>query len=134
MPSVNELFKGKFLNAKDLDDEDMIVTIKRIVEEEVGQGDQKEDKWIVYFKGMEKGLVLNKTNANTLASLLGDETDDWIGKQVTLCVMDVEFKGKMMPGLRFKSRLPKPKAEKVAKPAAREPGGDDDKDDDDIPY
>jgi hypothetical protein len=129
MPSVKDLFPSKYLSAKDLDDEDLIVTIKRVEEEEVGQGDKKEDKYVLYFKGVEKGMVLNKTNANTLAALLGDETDDWIGKQATLCVMDVEFGGKLTPGLRFKSRLPKPKADKVAKPAARDPGGDDEESD-----
>jgi hypothetical protein len=39
---------------------------------------------VVYFQGKQKGLVTNKTNANNIAALYGDDTDDWIGQKIML--------------------------------------------------
>ena len=39
---------------------------------------------MVKFKEFEKELPLNKTNVNALVKLLGDVTEDWIGKVVML--------------------------------------------------
>ena len=41
-------------------------------------------------------MVLNKTNANTIAKMHGEETDDWAGKRIILCAREVEFQGTMM--------------------------------------
>ena len=38
----------------------------------------------VAFVGKTKRLLLNKTNATTLATAFGDETDGWIGRKVRL--------------------------------------------------
>ena len=39
-------------------------------------------KMVVYFYGVEKGLICNSTNLNAIASILkSDETDDWTGGQ-----------------------------------------------------
>ena len=83
MPSMNDLFPSNYLKAADFE-EDATLTIKALRQEKIGQGKDADDKWILFFKEEKKGLVLNKTNANTLCKLYGDDTDDRIGKQVTL--------------------------------------------------
>jgi len=98
----NDVFPSKYLKAADLD-EDVELTIRSVVLEELkGEHGEAEQKPICYFQEGEKGLLLNKTNWNTLAQLFGDESDDWPGKTITLTVMDVQFKDKMVPALRVK--------------------------------
>lgn len=59
------------------------------------------DKWTIFFKGMEKALVLCKTNASIIHFVTGEEPgDDWIGHTVTLQVRMVESFGEMVPAIR----------------------------------
>jgi hypothetical protein len=55
----------------------------------------------VYFAELSKALVLNVTNAKTLARAFGEHTDDWTGKVVDLMVREVEFSGKIVPAIRI---------------------------------
>jgi hypothetical protein len=59
-------------------------------------------KPIVFFQGAEKGLVLNKTNANTIAGMYSPETSNWIGKQVTLFPTQVDFQGRQVAAIRVR--------------------------------
>jgi hypothetical protein len=49
---------------------------------------------------------LNKTNSNTLAHKLGDDTDEWVGKSVQLYSEPVYFQGKTTDGLRVRPMVP----------------------------
>jgi len=108
---IDKTFTSKWLRAADLEDmEDeqthtAVVTISHVAMEDVGgEGDQKP---VLYFKGIDAGLVLNKTNANTLMDLLGKETDDWDGKAVGLFTQEVDFQGKQVLAIRVRMKLPK---------------------------
>ena len=73
--NINGAFPSNFIKAADLQGSEPIVTIKSVEFEPVGQ--EKEMKPVVYFVNKEKGMVLNKTNANTIATLTGTfETED----------------------------------------------------------
>ena len=116
----SDVFPSKYLKAADLD-EDVELTIRSVVLEELKSEDGSEQKPICYFEEGERGLLLNKTNWNALAQQFGDESDAWAGKTVTLTVMDVQFKDKMVPALRIKiprsptGKTPFPKAKKTEK-------------------
>jgi hypothetical protein len=116
---IGELYKGKFLRAADIDElmdentQTAVVTIDRVVEEEIGQDQQI--KAVCYFKGIDPGLVLNKTNASTLIKLLGDETDEWTGKKIGLFTTEVDYAGQQVLAIRVRLKLPK--AGKAAPPA-----------------
>ena len=69
--------------------------------EEVGQGDEQEQKPVLYFQDRTK-MVLNKTNANCLKEMFGPETTDWKGREVILHVQKVSFGANMVDGLRIK--------------------------------
>ena len=108
MPSVNDSYPSKYLKASDLNDTPLTLQISDVSEETVGQGDQAEKKLVCYFRGEEKGMVLNKTNATTIADQLGDETDDWIGQSITLFPTQVDFGGRQVEAIRVKKRSAKP--------------------------
>ena len=63
----------KYLKAGDLQGRPVIVTIRDVVVETVGQGRDSEEKPVVCFVGKEKGLVLNTTNGNSIADEFGDQ-------------------------------------------------------------
>ncbi len=122
MPKTGDMYPSRYLKASDCEDGDITLTIKEIRQERIGQGRDADDKWILFFEEEEKGLVLNKTNTNTIAKLYGDDTDDWDGKQVTLFSTEVSFQGDMVEAIRVRSKPPKARG-KVAKTA---PAEDDD--------
>ena len=74
----------------------------------VGTEGQAEKKPVLYFIGKAKGLVLNKTNGETLSSAYGDETDVWRESIVVLYPTTTSFKGQTVPCLRV--RVPTPPA------------------------
>ena len=59
------------------------MTIKTVVLEDM-PGDDHEQRWVAYFNGLTKGMVLNVTTIRALESAFGDDTDRWIGGKVTL--------------------------------------------------
>ena len=77
---ISEKFQSNFLKAEDLQGRRQHVIIASVGEEEIGG----EKHLIVYFRGKQKALVLNKTNASYLASSVSDETDDWPGHEIVL--------------------------------------------------
>ena len=99
------LFPSKWLAAADLNGEDRIVQIKQIIpSEEVGQS--KDKRPIVFYQGVEKGMVLNKTNAKRIAKLYGADTDKWIGKFITLYPSECDFGDETVPCLRVRQDAP----------------------------
>jgi hypothetical protein len=110
----------------------MAVTIEAIRMEEIGR--DKQTKPVLYFEEAGTGLILNKTNARTIARLLGtEEFDDWIGKTIKLYRTEVDFQGEMVESIRVRSRPEKPKAKErtpvaAVKKAATEPEAEVDED------
>jgi hypothetical protein len=129
MPKMSQMFPSKWLAAADLDDQERTFTVSDISEETVGQGEAAEDKWVVTFRETSKGLVLNKTNATSLKTCLGDDTDDWMGRKVVLYPTEVQFQGKMVEAIRVKE-----KATKAANKPATKAGAIVAEDDGDVPF
>lgn len=155
MPSVNKLFPSQYLSGEDLDGRTVTLLIKGARLETVGQGEQAEQKLVVYFKGTDKKFVLNKTNALAIAALHGDDYDMWGGKRISIHPVIVTAFGKTAPAVRVLDRIvdPAPATNPVpAQPARQaqspkqayagvndnpfnEPGfGDDEEDGEDIPF
>jgi len=81
-----------------------LLTVKAIKMENLGTESDPEKKWVMYFEGEEKGLVLNKNNIQRATTAFkSDDSDDWVGRQIVLYVdHNVEFGGKMVGGLRIR--------------------------------
>jgi hypothetical protein len=130
--NINEAYPSRYLKASDLDGKNVTVSIKSAELEEFDQ----ERKIVLGFANTEKLMVLNKTNARDIAKLLhSEETDDWVGKHITLCPREVECKGTMVLALRVLAQ--KPEAHKKAPPPAPPVQTEETADeiaDDDIPF
>ena len=102
--NIEVAFPSKWIRAANLQGRDITLTILRCFEEQVGRG--SETLPVLYFSGTEKGLVLNKTNANTIADALGAETDNWIGQKITLYSTTTDFEGKRTDCIRIRDLAP----------------------------
>lgn len=109
MPNINEAFPSNYLKAADLQGRQVTVTMDRAEYEKIGD----DRKLILFFKGKEKGMVLNKTNANNIAALYGPDTDDWNGEEIVLFEAMVDFQGKTVPAIRVRAPSRKPSHNRV---------------------
>jgi hypothetical protein len=105
----DDFFPSKYLKASDLKGQSVVVKVDRVQKEKLGE----DTKPVIYFQGKQKGMVLNKTNWTAIADLYGDESDDWTDGEIELFEAQVEFQGKVGPGLRVR---------KVRKPSKIESG------------
>ena len=102
---LSEMFPSNLLKSQDLLDAggEMVLTIAKVEMKTFNRDDgSKDTKPLIYFEE-DKQMACNKTNANIIAEMHGDDTDEWIGKSVTLVVKDVEFQGKTVMGIRVKN-------------------------------
>lgn len=99
MPSVDEMFPSQWLKAYDIDG-DVVARVERVAVEQVGP--EREDRWIVYFQGQTKGLLLNKTNAKVLGQLYG-LSEAWIGKAIVLFETQVDAFGETHDVIRMRA-------------------------------
>ena len=89
---IRLMFPTDYVTAADLGGVDKTVTVASVVQEKLTmQGGVTEDAWILSFNEAKKKLVLNKTNAKLIAAHHGEESDDWIGKQITLYATQCKF-------------------------------------------
>jgi hypothetical protein len=108
---VSEAFPSKYLSAADLNGQNVRVVMQNVEIEKVGE----DMKPVLYFRGKNKGLALNKTNSKTIADVYGDEMDDWNGSELILFPVMTDFQGKQVEAIRV--RAPQPKDNKA--PVAR---------------
>lgn len=105
MGMIDKMFPGTYLKAGEYDERGTVHTISECRQEEVGT--DKELKWVVYFHDAGKGLVLNKSNAEALLDMLGEDLDAWSGKKVEVYHdANVSYGGKRVGGLRVRKALP----------------------------
>jgi hypothetical protein len=97
---ASDSFPSKYLKASNLNGREPTVIISGYELEKVGR--QGELKPVLFFRGKDKGLVLNKVNNETLILAYGDETTDWIDQPVTLFTVQTEFEGRPTTGIRVK--------------------------------
>lgn len=87
MTDYRSMFDREYIGSWDLPrDRDAVVKIRDVKAAVLNNGRQSNKKPILYFDGKEKGMVCNKTNAKTVASLYGNDVAGWIGKSIALYV------------------------------------------------
>jgi hypothetical protein len=106
--NLSEAYPSRYLKADDLNGDPITLTIADVVMTELGQGEDKQRKLVLSFEDNDKEMVLNKTNAVAIAKLYGQETDEWVGKRITVIAREVDFKG--VPTLALRVSIVKPKA------------------------
>ncbi len=141
MANIDDAFPSKYLKAGSLKGTEPIVVIDRVDYELVGE--HRERKPVIYFRGKEKGMVLNKTNAMKIVQLSGSgDTDEWPGFRIRLYATETQYAGDTVDCIRVKAATNgKPMAAKalpVSPPPPLPPMHTTDHsgvpDDDDIPF
>lgn len=102
--NLRDLFPSNYVAASDLHGKDVPVVIARIGIEKVGT--DQEDRPVLFFNGMGKGLVLNKTNAKRIAKMYGEAVEAWVGKAITLYGSETDFQGETVPCIRVRADAP----------------------------
>ena len=78
------LFPGRFLKAGEFQGKAVTLTIAAVKVEDLEGDNGSKTKGIVSFAESKRQLVLNRTNGECIKAMFGRNTDDWIGKRVTL--------------------------------------------------
>lgn len=107
---VGEIYTGssQFLKAADLQGRTIRVKISHVgVHEFEEEGKPKKKQLVLSFEGKEKKLGLNVTNATSIAKVLGEDTDNWIGGEIKIYPTTTDFGDrKDVPCIRVVEELP----------------------------
>lgn len=98
---ISEAFPGKYLRCADLQGREVKKKIAYCETEKVGMNG--EEKPVLHFINEQRGMVVNKTNANTLAYALGDDSEQWRGREIVLYPTRVDFAGKPTDTIRVRA-------------------------------
>lgn len=131
---MNDIYPSKYLKADDLQGREVRVTMSNVELEKIGD----DNKPVLYFKGKDKGVVLNKTNASTISIAYGDDTEDWFDQPIILFSVMVDFQGKVAPAIRCRAPTAKDnrapvKADPISTAPQRMAAGSENLDDE-IPF
>lgn len=121
--NVNDLKRGRFLTQKDVQ-KPVLVTITGYREFNVAlEGAEEDLRWTLSFREFEKPLVLNSTNGQIIAAIMGsDEAEDWIGKKIVLYIEpSVSYGGRVTGGIRVRAVRNQPASPQKAPEANPEP-------------
>lgn len=113
MADYRTLFDNKYLYAFDLRSRDVVVSIREVRAAVVKDSEGKEQKKPILFFAESKdqrGLVLNKTNAKTIAALYGNLTEKWVGKRICLYPTTTAAFGATVECIRIRPQAPTGKA------------------------
>ena len=92
-----DIYRSSYMKADDLKGRTAKRTISGCTAEVVGE----DKKLVLVFSNEDTSLVLNKTNATTLAELYGPETGEWEGKAIKLVPSTTSYQGKMVKCIRI---------------------------------
>ena len=102
--NVDDIFTSKYIKASDLRGQNISLTIERAEKEKMPDG---KKALVLFFAGKDKGLVLNRTNYNTISELLDEvDPDGWQGQKITLYPSETEYGGRMVDCIRVKRKGP----------------------------
>ena len=124
----SKMKQSRYLKTLDVDPE-VFVTIQKCPLEKVDE-EKDEEKYVLYVREFDKGLVLNWTNIQLLVKATGcEDSDEWAGHQVILYHDEtVQFRGKVTGGIRVRAVKKTAAAPQAEGPNDPIPGWDDEED------
>ena len=128
---LSQMFPRRYATGEDLQGKAITLTIASITREKMHpQPNSPEvEKWVMYFKEARKGVVLNRPLAYQVGEFLGsEETDEWIGKRITIYPQPMTVAGRKVVAIRARAARGAPEAAAEAIPPSLV-----EEDDDDIP-
>lgn len=93
--NIRTMFPRKYASGEDLNGRPVVLTIASVRPERMTPpGAAPVEKYVVYFKGAERGVVLSRLLAEQIAAATGfDDTEHWPGKAVTLYPETIKVAG-----------------------------------------
>jgi hypothetical protein len=73
MVTKSTAFPSKYLCHENLQGRSVVVIVDHVAVELLGVGADQKERYVAYFKGKSKGLVLNLTNWDAIESLCGKD-------------------------------------------------------------
>jgi hypothetical protein len=129
---TDDFYPSRWLRCADLKNKPVTVTIDRVETATFQNDGDAQSKPVIYFRGTDKALVVNKTNFFAIQDALAeDETDKWPGKKICLYPTMVDFKGTRTAAIRIR---PAEQAAKTQPKLATEQAGGGAAFDDSIPF
>lgn len=106
--NIDDIYKSgsEKLKAEDLNGQTVPLTIEGVEVVDFGEQGKPEPKLVLSFVGKEKTLVLNRTNAQTIAAQLGSDSDQWLGHPIKIYPTKTSFGGKTVDCIRVKEEAP----------------------------
>lgn len=129
--NVDLMFPSKYLRAADFQGKDAPLVVAGAKKESLKMKDGSEKEgYVLTFQGTEKMFVLNKTNAQMIASVLGEKKARlWAGKRIVLYPTTCMAFGKKVDCIRVReTAAPAPSRANLAPPPGPMPDelpGDD---------
>ncbi len=101
-------FTGDYISAPELEGKTPTLSMREIKLEDVAEikngvetGKTKK-KWVIYLGKLDRGWILNRTNAEALKEMFGCDVDAWVNKRVTLHTQMVQVGPRKELGIRVK--------------------------------
>lgn len=108
--NINDFYttESKWLKASDLKNkEGRAIKVKLTIDHaEVVEFKDNTKKLAVMFRGKEKGLVLNKTNAQLIAEQHGSDSSGWAHKEISIYPTTTDFGGERVECIRVEQYVP----------------------------
>ena len=115
MPNWRSMVDKTYLGAWDVP-RDVTVEIAEVRSEllKSRENPSGKRKVTIAFRGARKRLVANSTNCTTIEQMYGPNTEQWIGKRVTLYATTTSVGGRgSVPCIRIRPSIPRGQAEEI---------------------
>lgn len=102
---ITDMFPKKYASGEDLNGKPVTLTIVRIALEEMHPqpGAPASKKYVLYFNGAKRGVILTRPLALQIATIHGDETDNWKGKRIQLYPEPMNVAGQARVAIRART-------------------------------
>ena len=85
--------------------QELKLTIEKVQKEQVKTAEGTQECIVAYFKGGQKGMIINKTNAKIITKILDTPyIEQWAGKSIIIYAAKVRAFGEMVEALRVKNQ------------------------------
>jgi hypothetical protein len=101
---ISEVYPRRFARGADLKGP-TAVTIKAITQEKLHPAGRPTTKLVLWFEESPRGVILTRPLALQISDFLGDETDSWIGSQITLYPQPLNVAGSNCIAIRARPIL-----------------------------
>jgi hypothetical protein len=108
---IDDMFPRKYASGEDLGGKAVRLSIQRVDKEEVYNHGEKDHRFVIYFDGAQRGVLLSRTLAQQIAEAVGQQdTNHWVGQVVELYPVPMTVGGVPRVAIRARRAGEKPKA------------------------